>query len=398
MTTQIRMPAFSATMETGRLINWLVEEGASIEKGDVIAEIETDKAVAEIESPVSGIVQKILVPAGDDDIDVEVPLIEISTDVSGGPEAAMETEPESSAIPEAVADDCGNRPNSPQPKSTGPRIAAAPSARKIAKDAGVDLAELIGSGPNGRITNQDVLDHLRKNDPGKKATDAKTQALRIAIARAMVQSKTTVPHFYTETDIVIDELIRLKQEIGSSNPDVKISLTALLVMGVARAHGDVPEASLRWEDGSIVHKDSCDIGVAVDVGSGVIAPVIRNVETMDVVQVAVQLKELSAQARAGTIKQSDLGDASLTISNLGMFSIDRFYPIINIPEPMIVGVGRARRSAVVVGDEVKIRSVLTVTLSVDHRVIDGAIAGRFADALKQHLEQPSTIAFLGDRQ
>jgi pyruvate dehydrogenase E2 component (dihydrolipoamide acetyltransferase) len=214
----------------------------------------------------------------------------------------------------------------------------------------------------------------------------------------MTLSKATVPHFYTETDIIIDELIRLKHEFSQSNPDAKISLTTLLILGVANAFRDVPAARLRWESDGVVRKDSCDIGIAVDVGSGVIAPVIRNVETLDVVQVADQLKELSAQARAGTINQSDLGDASLTISNLGMFSIDRFYPIINIPEPMIIGVGRARRTAVVIGDEVKIRSVLTVTLSVDHRVIDGAIAGRFADALKQHLEQPSAVAFQGERQ
>jgi pyruvate dehydrogenase E2 component (dihydrolipoamide acetyltransferase) len=236
------------------------------------------------------------------------------------------------------------------------------------------------------------------NDSGTKAANAEMSTLRLAIARAMVQSKTTVPHFYTETDIVIDELIRLKREIGESNPDAKISLTVLLIMGVAKALEDVPEASLRWENDGVVRKDSCDIGIAVDVGSGVIAPVIRNVDGMDAMQVADQLKELSAQARAGTMKQSDLGDASLTISNLGMFSIDRFYPIINIPEPMIVGVGRARRTAVVIGDEVKIRSVLTVTLCVDHRVIDGAIAGRFADALKQHLELPSTAASLGAGQ
>ena len=171
-----------------------------------------------------------------------------------------------------------------------------------------------------------------------------------------------------------------------------------MILSVAKALGDVPEASLRWENDGVVRKDSCDIGIAVDVGSGVIAPVIRNVDKMDAVQVADQLKELSTQARAGTIKQSDLGDASLTISNLGMFSIDRFYPIINIPEPMIIGVGRARRKAVVIGDEVKIRSVLTITLSVDHRVIDGAIAGHFAGVLKQYLEQPSTVAFLGEKQ
>jgi pyruvate dehydrogenase E2 component (dihydrolipoamide acetyltransferase) len=397
MIKQIRMPAFSATMETGKLINWLVEEGASIEKGDVIAEVETDKAVADIESPISGTIQKILVLAGDDDIEIDVPLIEISTAASGS-EPEAETEPESSAIPEAIAKESDNQPNPSRLKSAGPRFPAAPSARKIAKDAGVDLADVTGSGPNGRITNQDVLDHLSNNDSGTKSADVESSTLRLAVARAMALSKATVPHFYTETDIVIDELIRLKDEIGKSNPDAKISLTALLILGVAKALGDVPEASLRWESDGIVRKDSCDIGIAVDVGSGVIAPVIRNVDKMDAVQVADQLKELSTQARAGTIKQSSLGDASLTISNLGMFSIDRFYPIINVPEPMIVGVGRARRATVIIDDEVEIRSVLTVTLSVDHRVIDGAIAGRFAGALKQHLEHPSTLAFLGERQ
>ncbi len=397
MTTQIRMPAFSATMETGRLINWLVEEGASIEKGDVIAEIETDKAVAEIESPVSGIILKILVPSGDDDIEIDVPLVEISTGDSTT-DSAVEAEVESPVTPETIADGSGDRANSQPLKSRGPRIASAPSARRLAKDAGVNLADVTGSGPNGRITNQDVLDYLNKNESGAQAADVETSTLRLAIARAMALSKATVPHFYTETDIIIDELIRLKYEIGQSNPDAKISLTALLILGAAKALGDVPEARLRWENDGVVRKDSCDIGIAVDVGPGVIAPVIRNVDKMDAVQVADQLKELSTQARSGTIKQSDLGDASLTISNLWMFSIDRFYPIINIPEPMIVGVGRARRTAVVVGDEVKIRSVLTVTLCVDHRVIDGAIAGRFADALKQHLEQPSTVAFLGERQ
>jgi pyruvate dehydrogenase E2 component (dihydrolipoamide acetyltransferase) len=395
MTTQIRMPAFSATMETGRLINWLVEEGASIEKGDVIAEVETDKAVAEIESPVSGTVQKILVPAGDDDIKVEAPLIEINTGISES-EPATGTESESPPMQGAQADHGDNHPKSSALKSSEPRIAAVPSARRAAKDAGVDLADIVGSGPNGRITKQDVLDHVQKNDLGTKAADAEMSTLRLAVARAMVQSKTTVPHFYTETDIVVDELIRLKRHIAQSNPAAKISLTALLILGVAKALRDVPEASLRWENDGVVRKDSCDIGIAVDVGSGVIAPVIRNADMMDAVQVADQLEEISAQARAGTIKQSLLGDASLTISNLGMFSIDRFYPIINIPEPMIVGVGRARRSAVVVGDEVKIRSVLTVTLSVDHRVIDGAIAGRFAGALKQHLESPSTMTSLGE--
>jgi pyruvate dehydrogenase E2 component (dihydrolipoamide acetyltransferase) len=387
MTIEIRMPAFSATMESAKLISWLVEEGASVEKGQVIAEVETDKAVAEIESPVSGTVKRIMVQAGDDDVKVEVPLIELSTDDS---DSEPESAPRAGAASAAALSD-GTAPETPR---FGRRVAAAPAARRAAKDAGIDIEEVAGTGPGGRITRQDVLNYSRSATPGPDDPALKLPSLRFSIARAMVRSKTTVPHFYTETDIFIDRLIALKKETSNKNPDVRVTITAFLILAVSRALADVREANYRWENNSIVRKEACDIAVAVDVGDGVVAPVIRNADKMDALRVATRLGRLVADARSGSLKQTDLGDASLTISNLGMFSIDRFYPIVNVPEPLIVGIGRARREAVVVDDEIVIRSVITMTLSADHRVIDGAVAGRFAGSLKHHIENeaPATSA------
>lgn len=391
MTTEIRMPAFSATMESAKLIAWHVEEGASVEKGQVLAEVETDKAVAEIESPVAGIVRRILVPASDEEVEVEVALIELSTDSSQPePKPELATTPVDSA--QSIEIDSGSRPA----QTSDQRIAAAPAARRAAKDAGISLEDVTGTGPDGRITKQDVLVHTRSARSDQKAgKPGMPSSSRLAIARAMVQSKTTVPHFYTETDVIIDGLIQLKQEANSNNPDVRVTLTAFFILAVAKALGDVKEANNRWDNSSIVYKDTCDIGVAVDIGNSVVAPVIRNAGKMNALQIATRLSELVALARSGSLKQSDLGDASLTISNLGMFSIDRFYPIVNIPEPMIVGIGRARHAAVVVDNQVVIRNVVTVTLSLDHRVIDGAVAGRFADALQNHIENQETAASSG---
>jgi pyruvate dehydrogenase E2 component (dihydrolipoamide acetyltransferase) len=379
------MPAFTATMESAKLINWLIEEGAIVEKGQVLAEVETDKAVAEIESPVAGKVTKILVVAGDDDVDTDTPLVELSD----GKDADTET---STPAPEPIPD----VPPAPEHRSdeqkiagAGERVPASPSARRVARDAGVDLQAIKGSGPGGRITKDDVVTHVNSSTLStQKAKPSDVSSMRLAIAKAMVHSKTSVPHFYTETNVVIDDLARLKQRLCESNPGDRITWTTLLVYCVARALSDVKEARFRWENGNVVSKDSCDIAVAVAVDGGIVAPVVRNANSLQIPEIASKLNQLVTDARSGSLKQSDLGDASLTISNLGMFSIDAFYPIVNVPEPLIIGIGRSRRMPIVVGDSVEIHSVITITQAVDHRVIDGAIAGRFADALRTHIETP----------
>jgi len=372
-------------MESAKLINWLIEEGAIVEKGQVLAEVETDKAVAELESPVAGKVTKILVAAGDEDVNADTPLVELNDGKQGGTESsAPAAEPVADALPSTE-----HRNSEQKSEHAGERVPASPSARRVAKDAGVDLQDIKGSGPGGRITKEDVVAHVSSSTASTdRAKPTAMSSMRLAIAKAMVHSKTSVPHFYTETDVIIDDLARLKQTLGESNPGNRITWTTLLVYCVARALSDVKEARFRWENGNIVSKDSCDIAVAVAVDGGIVAPVVRNANSLQIPEIASKLNQLVANARDGSIKQSDFGDASLTISNLGMFSIDAFYPIVNVPEPLIIGIGRSRRIPLVVDDRVEIRSVITITQAVDHRVIDGAIAGRFADALRTHIEKP----------
>jgi pyruvate dehydrogenase E2 component (dihydrolipoamide acetyltransferase) len=387
MTTVIRMPAFTATMESGKLINWLVDEGATVEKGQVIAEVETDKAIAEIESPVAGEVLRILVAAGDDDIDVEVPLVELRSARDGDGDGSSGPTPQDTPVDVDTAQVTHESDKAlAQDENLEERVPASPSARRVARDAGINLEEVKGSGPGGRITKEDVVAHVNSASSAKKVQPAEISPMRLAIAKSMVQSKTSVPHFYTETDVVIDDLVRLKDQLSSSNPGIRITLTTLLVQAVAKALDEVKEAKFRWENGNVEFKEGCDIGVAVAVDSGIVVPVIRNADALSVLEIASRLNQFVADARAGSLRQSDLGDASLTLSNLGMYSIDAFYPIVNMPEPLIVGVGRLRRIPVAVDDEVEIHGVVTITLAVDHRVIDGATAGRFATALQHHIE------------
>ena len=392
MTTQIRMPAFSATMESAKLLSWLVNEGDTVEKGQVLAEIETDKAVAELESPVNGSVTRIHVPVGDDDIDVEALLIEIDDGSVNNAEATSaatdDTGKETSVPP--MREDLDRQMLDKQAPIKTQRIPASPSARHAAQKAGIKLEDVPGTGPNGRVTRQDVLNHanLAEADKVENITETATKlsSLRAAIARAMVASKNTVPHFYTETDIVVDHLIDLQARFSDNTQNIRVTLTALLISAVARALNEVDAAKFRWDEGGVIHKESCDIGIAVDIGEGVVVPVIRDADKLEPLQIAARLKELVSEARSGSLKQSDLGDASLTISNLGMMAIDRFYPIVNMPEPIIVGVGRSREAMVIVDGKPVVRNVMTITLSVDHRVIDGAIAGKFAGALQHIIE------------
>jgi pyruvate dehydrogenase E2 component (dihydrolipoamide acetyltransferase) len=370
MTIEIRLPAFSSTMETGKVVKWIVHEGTEVRKGEVLAEVETDKAIAEIEAPSDGTLTRILVPSGDDDVPVNATIAELATSAPGGP--------------------------APQPGRGDRGVRASPAARRAARTAGVELVDVTGTGPGGRITPADVFAHAgtparpQQVRPAPAGT-ARQTALRQAVARAMVASKTTVPHFYAETEVLIDELLDLKQTVAAESPEARFTLTTFLVLAAARALRDVPEINGRWEDDRVVRQNACDIGVAVAVDGGVVVPVIRAADAPSVARIAARLTELGDAARKDSLRQSDLGGASLTLSNLGMFGIDRFYPVINPPEPLIIGIGRARRIPYVVDDLLGIRTVMTCSFAVDHRVIDGALVGRFADAFRGYLERPASL-------
>jgi pyruvate dehydrogenase E2 component (dihydrolipoamide acetyltransferase) len=246
----------------------------------------------------------------------------------------------------------------------------------------VDLGNVDGTGPSGRITKDDVLEYVESLN--LRSSQKPDTSLRNAVARAMIAAKSSVPHFYAETDIIVDGLLEEKRRLKASGNHTTV--TAHVIRAVATALSEIEELKYRWEGEEIRYKAECDIAVAVDVGEGVIAPVIRGADQMDAVAIGQRLSELIEAAKSKSLKQSALGDASLTISNLGMFAIDRFYPIINLPEPLIVGIGRIRRSPCPDGDTIVLRNVITITQSIDHRVIDGAVAGRFAEKLQGIIE------------
>ncbi|MBT8446763.1 MAG: 2-oxo acid dehydrogenase subunit E2 [Gammaproteobacteria bacterium] len=389
------MPAFSSTMETGKLLNWLVEEGAEVSKGDLLAEIETDKAIAELEAPATGRLVNVLVPASEDDIDVNTPLAELSTD-GAGVTAPGDANPAAAAPAESPAPVARAR----EVSGAGGRVPASPAARRAARDAGIELADVHGTGPGGRVTEADVEAHAAgavSRAPAAAAGQAsdKVRAMRHAIAKAMVHAKTTVPHFYAETDVMADALIDAKQRAAAAGGAARVTLTALLVRAAALALKDVPEANRHWDEGGAVAFDTINIGVAVAVEAGVVVPVIRSADALSLEETAVELESLSSAARQNSLRQSQLGAASLTISNLGMHGIDRFYPVINVPEPMIIGIGRTRRVPVVIDDMIAIRSVMTCSFAVDHRVVDGALCGSYAQAFRQRLEDPASLGISG---
>lgn len=392
MATVIAMPAYSATMETGKLLTWLVAEGDPVEAGQVIAEIETDKAVAELEAPGKGRIQRILVPPGDEDIPVNTGLAVLLAEGETDPGTPAAAAGSGAAAPVRAATAEQPVDHGSPARAAGARIAASPAARHLAREAGIALDGIPGSGPGGRITKQDVLDRLQAGEPAAGTAPVPASsgeprpvpALRRAIARAMVQAKTTVPHFYVEVDLALDRLLAHKARAG-------VSLTVLLVAAAARALQDVPQANRCWTDAGIVTLDSSDIGVAVAVDDGVIVPVVRDAHTLTLAQIARALDDLAARARAGALQQTELGNASLTVSNLGMHGIDRFFPIVNPPEPMILGFGRARRVPYVVDDLLGIHTVASCTASVDHRLVDGVLCARFLDRLRSCIEDPARL-------
>jgi pyruvate dehydrogenase E2 component (dihydrolipoamide acetyltransferase) len=396
MPTIIRMPAFSVTMEAGKLLSWLVAPGDAVTKGQVLAEVETDKAVATIEAPEAGQVVELLVTAGNDDVAVNTGLAVLLFEgeqaaIAPSTAAARSTAPVASPVASPVA---GAAPQSPS------RVRASPAARAMARKRGVDLRHVVGSGPRGRIVRADLTDvaAAETGDSGAATKAAgkhvdRTEQLRLAMARALVYAKATVPHFYAEVDIGLDALMALRQQVAATAEGRRApTITAYLIRAAALALREVPAANRSWAADAIQQRSACHIGCAVGLSDRVALPVMRNADRMTVQQVGQDLQRLTGLARADALAQRDMGDASLTISNLGMHGIDRFFPIINVPEALMLGIGQARRVVYVVDDLIGVRTVMSCTASVDHRVIDGELVGRFLQAFKRFIESPQQVA------
>ncbi|MBB3234722.1 pyruvate dehydrogenase complex dihydrolipoamide acetyltransferase [Phyllobacterium endophyticum] len=447
MPINITMPALSPTMEEGNLAKWLVKEGDKVTSGDVIAEIETDKATMEVEAVDEGTVARIVVPAGTEGVKVNA-LIAIlageGEDVAaagkgdGGAAPAKAEAPKeekkADVAPEAPKTEAAPKAPAPTttsaPAKTGERPFSSPLARRIAKDAGIELSAVTGSGPHGRVIKKDVEAAISgggakaaplagptpttaaaapvakpmSDDTVLKLFEQGTYELvphdgmRKTIAKRLLEAKSTVPHFYLTVDCELDALLALRAQINAASPmrktekgDVpayKLSVNDMIIKAMALALRDVPEANVSWTEANMVKHKHSDVGVAVSIPGGLITPIIRRAEEKTLSAISNEMKDLAKRARDRKLKPEEYQGGTTAVSNLGMFGVKDFAAIINPPHATILAIGAGEERAVVKKGEIKVATVMSVTLSTDHRAVDGALGAELAQAFKRHIENP----------
>lgn len=432
MPISILMPALSPTMETGTLAKWLVKEGDTVAAGDIVAEIETDKATMEVEAVDEGTVGKIIVPEGTADVPVNqliALLLKDGEDAGAlnaasaaapapGPVPATEAAPERAA-PEAAPDAAAPGPApqaAPAMRSNG-RVFASPLARRIAARNGLDIAAIAGSGPNGRVIRRDIESAVASGIALKVAPAAGTavpepaapadyrvffeegtyeetelDGMRRTIARRLTASKRDIPHFYLTLDCRIGELLALRKKVNASRGDGRISVNDFVIKACGLALRKVPAANATWAGTHILRHKHADISMAVAIDGGLITPIVRQADVKGLDRIAAETKDLAARARDMKLQPHEFEGGTFSVSNLGMFGIRNFTAVINPPQAAILAVGAGERRAVVTGDgEVATATIMTVTLSCDHRVIDGALGARLLGAFKGYVEEPLTM-------
>ncbi|GBQ35083.1 pyruvate dehydrogenase complex dihydrolipoamide acetyltransferase [Komagataeibacter saccharivorans] len=414
MSINILMPALSPTMKEGKLARWLKTEGDTIASGDVIAEIETDKATMEVEAVDEGVLGRILTPEGTEGIAVNTPIAILVAEGESVPDisAASATPPVAQApvVAPAAAPAPAVAPSAAPAASSGKRVFASPLARRIAAQKGVDLSTLKGSGPNGRIVRRDVEQAgqtpaatPKTASPAAVAEAAGTgyakvphSTMRKVIARRLTEAKSTIPHFYVEMDVQLDALMALRSQMNAASPAegpgaYKISVNDMLIKAVAVTLRRVPKVNVSYTDDAVLVYDDVDISVAVSIPDGLITPIVRKADTKSLRQISTETRDLVARARAGKLKPEEFQGGTFSISNMGMYGVKAFSAIINPPQAAILAIAAAERRAVVKGDQIAIATVMTVTLSVDHRVVDGALAAEWVSAFRAVVENPMSL-------
>jgi pyruvate dehydrogenase E2 component (dihydrolipoyllysine-residue acetyltransferase) len=426
MPIEILMPALSPTMTEGNLAKWLKNEGEAVKPGDVIAEIETDKATMEVEAVDEGKLGKILVPAGSQGVKVNQPialLLEEGEDAAAlakvaaaAPKAAPPAAAPAPAV--ATAPAAAPAPAQPQPAAApvqaapptaaGDRVFASPLARRMAQQAGIDLARLNGSGPHGRIVKADIDAALARGvpaaaKPGPTPTPAAPAGglpafteqphsmMRKVIARRLVESKREAPHFYLTIDCNIDRLLQLRQEINVKREKDKISVNDFVIKACALALKQVPAANASWTENAVRLYQAADVSVAVATPGGLITPIIRSAETKSLSTISAEMKDLAGRARDGKLKPEEYQGGTFSVSNLGMFGIREFAAVINPPQGAILAVGAGEQRSIVKDNALAIATMMSCTLSVDHRVVDGAIGAEYLAAFKKLIEDPLSM-------
>jgi pyruvate dehydrogenase E2 component (dihydrolipoamide acetyltransferase) len=402
MPIEILMPALSPTMTEGAVATWLKKEGDAVESGDIIAEIETDKATMEIEAVDQGILGKILIVAGTDGVAVNQPialLLEEGEDAASLTVKPIQTELLKPVQTQTLPVVKPNIPAVTEPK-TG-RIFASPLARRLASQDGIDLNLVQGSGPRGRVVKRDlegvtavpapapVTISQSENQP---FTEVPNSSVHKVIAKRLSESKREVPHFYLSIDCNIDELLGMRKMLNDrQGADYKLSVNDFVVRAVALALRRVPAANASWSEDAIRLFNDVDVSVAVATEDGLITPIVRKADTKGLGVVSNEIKDLAARARDGKLMPEEFQGGGFTISNLGMYGIKDFAAIINPPQSCILAVGAGEQRPVVVDGALAVATVMSCTLSVDHRCVDGAVGAEFLAAFKQYVEEPLTM-------
>ncbi|MDE2445954.1 MAG: pyruvate dehydrogenase complex dihydrolipoamide acetyltransferase [Alphaproteobacteria bacterium] len=438
MPVNVLMPALSPTMEKGKLAKWLKNEGDKVKSGDILAEIETDKATMEIECIDEGTLGKILVPAGTEDVLVNAPIAVIlgegeklgdAVAVPSGasrPPAAAPLHEEKSVAP---------HPEVPAPAQAskgapkaGDRVFASPLTRRLAKEKGINISSVHGSGPHGRVVMKDVEnaqpsplagEGARRADEGATSrnfapppSDASVlklfeegsydlvphDTMRKVIARRLTEAKQTVPHFYVTVDISLEKLLELRERLNlqapkdkEGKPAWKISVNDFVIKAMAMALIKVPDANVSWTESAMVKHKHADVGVAVSIPGGLITPIVRSAERKGLAQISTEMKDYAARAKARKLKPEEYTGGSCSVSNMGMMGVKNFQAIVNPPQATILAVGAGERRPVVRGNEIVIEQIMSVNLSTDHRAVDGALGAEFLGAIKMYLEEPGLM-------
>ena len=430
MPTEILMPALSPTMEEGTLAKWLVKEGDTLSSGDVMCEIETDKATMEFEAVDEGVIGKILIAEGTEGVKVNAAIAILLEDGESADDiGAQSAAPAPASAPKAEAPAAAEAPKAaPAPaaaKSDGSRLFASPLARRIAEQKGLDLSQIKGSGPHGRIVKADIENATQTAAPkaaaGATAPSASAPAamatgpssdtvakmyadreyeeitlngMRKTIAARLTEAKQTVPHFYLRRDIQLDALMAFRAQLNKQLEPrgVKLSVNDFIIKACALALQEVPDANAVWAGDKVFKLKPSDVAVAVAIEGGLFTPVLKDAEMKSLSALSAEMKDLAARARDRKLAPHEYQGGSFAISNLGMFGIDNFDAVINPPHGAILAVGAGSKKPVVGADgELAIATVMSVTLSVDHRVIDGALGAELLNAIKANLEAPMTM-------
>jgi pyruvate dehydrogenase E2 component (dihydrolipoamide acetyltransferase) len=438
MPIEILMPALSPTMTEGNVTKWLKKEGDEVHSGDVLAEIETDKATMEFEAVDDGRLGRILVPEGAEGIKVNQPIALLLGE--GEDASALDQLAEKPVTPVAAASAAKPlQATEPQPAARPvparggngkDRIFASPLARRMAQQAGLDLAAITGSGPQGRVVKADIEAALSAERPSAAPaqpiarpvaqpqavppataasvpalskervlalagnppyTERSLTAMRRVIARRLTESKQTVPHFYLTVDCEIDELLKFRAELNAKSDAYRISVNDFVIRAAALALRQVPAANASWSDEAILLWDTVDIAVAVALEDGLITPIVKNADRKGLATIANETKDLAARARAGKLKLQEFQGGTFSMSNLGMFGVRDFAAVINPPHGGILAVGAGEQRPVVKNGALAIATVMSCTLSCDHRAVDGAVGAQFLAAFKKLVEDPLTM-------